>query len=576
MFGILKHNNMKKWINDGLIIACLFVSAQGFSQTETFDILTYTPPKDWKKDAKPGVVNYSNVNTTTGVFCVIAIYASTVSTGDAENDFKRDWKELVSTPFKAGANPTTETTTTPDGWKVVTGSAPVKQDGIDLYIMLTVASGFGKSLSIRTSLNDQSYIAQIDALFKTMELDKTTVPVNSNNTAAVQSSGGTGKFGLMIYTTPAGWREQIFQDAVVFKPADLPAGDLLSVQIMQPLNFSGSLEEALAQSFAEATTMYNGTSMYQSGGKYSKNAPQKSFNGWEYIRGKGGIQVPGGDERGLEVFAVKINNRIERVAILESRRYCGGVSRYYASDRISYRNGIEDLLYSLQFSDFNAPVLKSGSAKGSGIIGLWQGTIQSTGAATGVRLEVFSPIFFNNGQVYFGPKVPTEGLDGLNSRIPPELYPRNWGTYTFSNGSGVLQMPFANIPFRTQGDKLIVNKNQTDWTFIKLNSVDGARFNGTYTMPKSYEMFPVITFTADGQFTDKGIIRVLGHDNNNCINPGFAAGSGTYEVKNYTVVFNYTDGRKVRIAFLGADYDKTNLSPSTLRMSFNEDPMNKQ
>ena len=59
----------------------------------------------------------------------------------------------------------------------------------------------------------------------------------------------------------------------------------------------GTLEQALAQSFAEATTMYNGTSMYQSDGKYSKNAPQKSFNGWEYIRGKGGIRDAGKDER---------------------------------------------------------------------------------------------------------------------------------------------------------------------------------------------------------------------------------------------------------------------------------------
>ncbi|MBK5269604.1 MAG: hypothetical protein JJE22_01195 [Bacteroidia bacterium] len=564
---------IKYFIN---VFLFLLISAKIFSQTETFDILTYTPPKDFKKENKQGVVNYTNVNTTTGGFCVIAIYASVASTGNAEKDFKKEWKELVATPYKAEPNPKTETESTEEGWKVVTASAPVKQDGIDLYIMLSVVSGFGKTLSIRTSLNDESYIARINTLFESMELDKTAKVSVNNDAVTMQPNGVTGKFGSMIYTTPAGWKEQIFQDGVVFKPADLPAGDLLSIQIMQPLNFSGSLEQALAQSFAEATTMYNGTSMYQADGKYNKNAPQKSFNGWEYIRGKGGIQVVGGDERGLEIFVVKINNRIERIAILESRRYCGGVSRYYASDRISYRNGIEEFLYSLKFSDFNGTVLKSGSAKGNGVIGLWQGTIQSTGAATGVRLEVFSPIFFNNEQVYFGPKFPTEGLDELNSRIPPELYPRNWGTYTFSNGSGNLQMPFGNIPFRIQGDKLIVTKNQMDWPFDKLNSVDGAKFNGTYTMPKSYEMFPVINFTADGHFTDKGVMRVLGHDNNNCINMGFAPGSGTYEVKNFTVIFNYSDGRKVRIAFLGTDYDIKNQGPAVLRMSFNDDPMNRQ
>ena len=548
-----------------------------FSQTETFDIATYTPPKDFKKDSKQGVVNYTSVNSTTGSFCVIAMYASNASTGDAEKDFKREWKELVATPFKAEANPETETQSA-DGWKAVVGASLVKLDGADVYIILTVFSGFGKTFSVRSSLSDQSYTAQVDALFETMELDKTkTATVNNNNiTTATTKGGGKGKFGNMLYSPPAGWSHQVFGDGVVFKPLDLPADEQLAIQIMQPLNASGTLEQVLAKSFDEATVMYNGTSMYQSGAKYGKNAPQKSFNGWQYIRGKGGVQDANGNELGLELFVIKINNRFERVAILESRKYCGGVSRYYATDRINYRNDIEELLYSLQFSDFNVSPLKSGTINGSGIIGLWEGTIQSTGTATGLRLEVFSPIFFDNGQVYFGNKFPTEGLDGLNSRIPPELYPRNWGTYTFSNGNGVLKMPFADIPFRMEGDKLIVNKNQRDWPFYKLNSVDGARFSGTYKMSESYEMIPVISFTADGKFNDNGVVRVLYHDNTTCINPGFKPGSGTYEVKDYTIKFNYTDGRKVKLAFLGTDYDKNNLSPTTIRMSFDDNPLHRQ
>ena len=566
---------MKKTISLLLLTAIMQIV---FGQTETFDIATYTPPKDFKKESKQGVVNYMSVNSATGGFCVIAMYASTASTGDAQKDFDKDWKELVATPYNADANPKTETESTADGWKVVTGTAPAKVNGFDCYIMLTVVSGFGKSLSIRTSLNDESFIARIDQLFKTMEFDKTkTVTANNNNTTTMPTkSGGTAKFGLMLYSPPVGWSHQVFGDGVVFKPLDLPADEHLAVQIMEPLNFSGSLEQAMAQSFDEATTMYNGTSMYQSGGKYSKNAQQKSFNGWEYIRGKGCVTDVNGSELGLELFVIKINNRFERVAILELRKYCGGVSRYYATDRINYRNDIEALLYSLQFSDFNATVLESGTIKGDGVIGLWEGTIQSTGAATGVRLEVFSPIFFTNGQVYFGNKFPTEGLDELNTRIPPELYPRNWGTYTFSNEIGNLKMLFADIPFRMEGNKLIVTKNQRDWPFYKLNSVDGAKFSGTYKMSESYEIIPVITFTADGRFTDNGVVRTLYHDGTNCVNPGFVPGSGTYEVKNHTVTFNYTDGRKVKIAFLGTEYDKTNSSPATLRMSFDDNPMYRQ
>jgi hypothetical protein len=568
------------------LLLLLVISVQSFSQTEKFDIATYTPPKDFKKEAKSGVVNYTNVNMAAGTFCVITMYASTASSGDAKKDFINEWNELVVTPYKAEANPQTETETTDEGWNVVTAAAPVKLDGADVIIILTVASGYGKTMSIRTSLNDQSYTAQVDALFTSMELDKTkTSVVNNTTTKTVQTNTavaktGSYKFGLMNYNAPAGWSHQIFGDGVVFKPLSLPADEHLAIQIMEPLNFSGTFEQAMAKSFEEATAMYKGTSMSQSDGAFSKNAPQKSFNGWEYIRGKGGIQVENGTayktEMGLEVFVIKINNRFERVAILESRKYCGGVSRYYATDRINYRNDIENLLFSLQFSDFNTNVLKPGSITGNDITGMWEGTIQSTGAATGVRLEVFSPIFFNNGQVYFGNKFPTEGLDELNTRIPPELYPRNWGTYTYSNGKGILKMPFAEIPFRTQGDKLIVTKNQRDWPFYKKKSVDGATFTGTYKMSESYGIIPIINFTADGKFTDNGVVRTLYHDGTNCVNPGYVPGSGTYQVKNFTIHFNYTDGRKVNIAFLGTDYDINNPSPPVLRMSFDDNPMYRQ
>jgi hypothetical protein len=561
-----------------IIISLLFTSLllqQAFSQTETFDIVSYTPPKDWKKEVKPGVINYTRLNTTAGTFCVIALYASTASTGDEQKDFKTNWQELVVTPYNAEANPKTETQTTDDGWKVVTGGSAVKSNDMDVYVLLIVASGFGKTVSIRCAMNDQSYTTQIDALFETVELDKTkTATVNNNKNETVQSTAGTGKFGAMMYTAPAGWNEEIFSDGVVFKPSDIPTGEHLAIQIMSPLNASATLEEALAQSFEEATITYNGSSMYESSGKYSKNASSISYNGWEYIRGKGGIRI-NGNECGLELFVIKINNRFERVAILESRKYCSGTSLYYASDRRTYRNGIEQLLFSLHFADFNRPVLSPGSITGGGVIGLWQGTIQST-SASGLKLEVVSPIFLSNGQVYFGSKFPREGLAGIHTQLPPQLNNRDWGTYTFSNGSGAIQMPYGKIPMRKEGNQIIFTKNQRDWPFYQLPSVDGATFNGTYNMSAVNGKTPSISFTSTGNFTDNGALKQLYHDDNSCLNPAFTPGSGSYQVKDYSILFNYSDGRKIKLAFLGAGYDINNKSPATLRMSFNEDPMTRQ
>jgi hypothetical protein len=562
---------------------CLNAPFQAFPQTETFDIATYTPPKNWQKDTKPSVVNYTSINAEKGSFCVITLYASRTSSANAQKNFNNEWKELVVTPYQAEPNPKTETQTTTDGWKVVTGAAAIKVDGNDVYIMLTVASGFGKTMSIRTSLNDQSYTTLVDAMFETMELDKTKTPtVNNNNAVAPQTNAGARKFGLMAYTPPTAWSHLVFNDGVVFKPLDLPAGEHLAMQIMQPLNASGSLEQALQQSYDEAAVMYNGTKMNYAGeGNYKKEEAKTSFRGWDYIRCNGGIRIGGGDyppEFGLDLFVIKINNRFERVAVLKSRkinRSCS-MSSFYADDRPQYKNAIHNLLFSIHFDDGGEASLQPGTTDGGGITGVWQGISLQTSASSGIRYNVFSPIFLSNGQAYFGPKFQSEGLDGLDTRIPPEINRRDWGTYSFSNGRGVLKMPYANIPLRMEGNTLIITSNQTDHRFYQLPPVDGARFNGTYMMSEAYGKIPAITFTADGGFADNGAIRVLYHEYNDCINPALTPGSGTYEVKDHTITFNYSDGRKIKIAFMGAEYDIKNQSPAVLRMSNNEDPMTRQ
>jgi hypothetical protein len=556
-------------------ICCFLFPKTGFCQTEKLGIVSYTPPKWMTKTFKGNVVAFSELNRTTGGFCIITLYGATQSSGDPQSDFTREWDNLVIKPLKAEANPKTETQLA-DGWTIIAGGAETNSEVGKAAAFLTVISGRGKTISILAVFNKPEYITQVDAFISTIDLDKTAA-ITINQTSPQNNQ--PGKFGSMTYTSPAGWGQQQFPDGVVFKPLDLPTGEHLTVQIMMPLNASGTLEQALAQSYLDAATMYQATLMNYAGtGKnYDPTIPQKSFQGWEYIRGKGGVRVQDGTEVGLELFVIKVNKRFERIAILESRKNCN-LSRYYASDRISYRNEIENLLFSIRFSDLSETTLASGSTAGNGITGVWQGISlsvggPSTGETLGVRYKVFSPIFLSNGQVYFGPKFPTSGLDGLNTRIPPELFRRDWGTYTFNNGRGVLKMPYGDIPLRMEGHNLVITVNQTDHKFYRLPSVDGATFNGTYALSGVEGKIFSVTFTADGRFTDNGAIKVMYHEYIDCINPANAPGSGTYEVKDYTINFNYSDGRKIKLAFLGADYNKSNPSPATLLMSFNEDKL---
>ncbi len=181
---------MKKIISLLLLVA---IMQQVIGQNETFDIATYKPPKDWKKETRPGVVSYTITNPSTGGFCVIGLYAAKASEGSAEKDFAGEWNDLAVIPFAAEKNPASETQTTADGWKAVAATAPITFNGSAAYIVLTTFSGFGKTTSVMATLNDETYIAPIDSFLVHLLLDKKAtiadVPANQNNESKVVNTG---------------------------------------------------------------------------------------------------------------------------------------------------------------------------------------------------------------------------------------------------------------------------------------------------------------------------------------------------------------------------------------------------
>jgi hypothetical protein len=78
------------------------------------------------------------------------------------------------------------------------------------------------------------------------------------------------------------------------------------------------------------------------------------------------------------------------------------------------------------------------------------------------------------------------------------------------------------------------------------------------------------------RFTDNGALKILHHDLYDCVNPARLPGSGTYAVKDFSATFNYSDGRRVRLAFAGIGYTKANPTPATLSMSYEQNQMTKR
>ena len=172
-------------------ILCLVAAPSIFCQTETLDIIQFTPPQGWSRTIKDGAVILGD--RTANTFCILTVYPGTSTSGNAQRDFDNAWNQFVVTPFKAPANPKTETTTA-EGWEVTAGGAQVDLDGgIKAAMILTVFSGYGKRASILAIFNDESYIAHVDAfvggvtLDKNKALAKTSPTTHANPSPTVQT-----------------------------------------------------------------------------------------------------------------------------------------------------------------------------------------------------------------------------------------------------------------------------------------------------------------------------------------------------------------------------------------------------
>jgi hypothetical protein len=137
-----------------------------------FDIATYTPPKGWKKTAKPGFVYYEIVNKKTNAWSQIYVHKSIPSSGDIEADFDKDWQDMAAKPFEIAAAPTVTEVVEEEGWKVKSGTGKFTFQNNPCSITITTISGFNTSICIQANMNSGEYLDEVVKLIESMDLEK--------------------------------------------------------------------------------------------------------------------------------------------------------------------------------------------------------------------------------------------------------------------------------------------------------------------------------------------------------------------------------------------------------------------
>lgn len=433
-----------------LVFLFAFIS-NGFSQTEKFDIATFTPPAGWQRIDSNGAVlfhDYKTVNSGTA-FCQLFLFPSHVSTGDATKDFKAEWDNRVVRTTRTTAKPVTQTEKTPDGWTVVTGYTNITQQGVTYTCMLVTVTGFGKEMTSLVNLAGQDYLAAVNDFFTSLDLDK-NASVAANDSQNTQPTNNTNASGISIndyqFIAPEGWFMQKNNQFVILSQLQNPqSGCIISVSLPQPS--SGDLEKDVKGIFNQ---LYSGWQFrYTLAEKHDELAKGFTPQGFEYCRLKASMQKlrPDGyyyDYEDGDVMVVKVNKQIIVV-----------VSRHNRGEMVCFCDYRYDY-WPRFFNTFmvkNVAALSHNDELSQRIIGSWK---SMQGSA------LINYIFAGNGHYQFVGAYSTTSQVSWNTIELKTSGFKGDGTYSIK-GNKVTTMKYGGSPETIQVRLEKVNFGSTGW-----------------------------------------------------------------------------------------------------------------
>jgi len=187
----------KNLIYTAAFVLCCTFSHLASSQYDSYDLIKFLPPVNWKSNQYQGCKQY--MTSGTNDYCIITVYASANSSGNLQTDFQEEWKSKVLSIASAFGNPTTQTANSGDANIMIGGqTVSMKNGGGNLFIRLTVLQvvGLRQSISISgpTEQSLGNYSADLQAFLGSIgKNDLTTIGATDNNKISTQNNGGIDK-----------------------------------------------------------------------------------------------------------------------------------------------------------------------------------------------------------------------------------------------------------------------------------------------------------------------------------------------------------------------------------------------
>ena len=174
---------MKKSINLGIL---LLMSMYLAAQKDTFDITTYTAPRDWQQQKGEGAILFAKQEPGQADFCMISLYKAVPGRKDGKENFDSAWKILVKDLLHVAAPPDMQPVALENGWEIQSGFAPFESEGTNGYAMLVTSSDPERMVNIVVLFNSDRYQQDVSTFLESVGFD------HAGQAPATAGSGSTG------------------------------------------------------------------------------------------------------------------------------------------------------------------------------------------------------------------------------------------------------------------------------------------------------------------------------------------------------------------------------------------------
>lgn len=364
---------------------------------------------------------------------------------------------------------------------------------------------------------------------------------------AIYSSAQKNSLGIFNYTVPLGYELVKNDNVLTYYNEDKSTGAYCNIFIYNLMPGQGGIQQDFE---------YAWRNQVQKPFKVSGDANKQSvavLKGWQFLMGTTKYA-----DKGVTTLAMLITfseeNNMQSVCILSnSDRYKSDIESFIASVDVAREIAAKrDKSLANGSSKTNSSTSSSGNIKYE----VWECNCPNLATNTYITTKLNTVVLSPDGK--YLTHMPEQGLNGVTPQNSNET--GSWGNITDKGNMLSLvndkygKMELYTIDTTTRSRY----PNSKSSIYKKVKSVNGLRFEGTYSPELSYyngktdiisrqidpNKRPIIFFKKDGTYINEGI-----NFSNITREDDFAIGKGTYEIVNYSLILTTQSGRKLQVAF---------------------------